>query len=46
MRDTIGRPGDTFLAGSDLREFRVLDVNTDDVPAEASGVFTVEAVDE
>jgi hypothetical protein len=37
--------GDT-LAGSSLRQFRILDVNTDDVPDGLSGVFSVETVDE
>ena len=39
------KAGDTFLAGSDLRRCRILDVNTEDPPAASHGVFTVEPVD-
>lgn len=38
--------GDTFLAGSELVKFRILDVDTEDPPPKANGVFTVEAVEE
>jgi hypothetical protein len=37
--------GDEFLAGSDLRKFRILDVNSEQVPDGAHGVLTVEPVD-
>ena len=29
------RPGDTFLAGSELQRFRIVDVNTEDPPDES-----------
>jgi hypothetical protein len=37
--------GDTFFAGSDLRKFRILDVNTEEGRDGACGVFTVELAD-
>jgi hypothetical protein len=39
------RAGDEFLAGSDLRTFKVVAVSGDDPPPECSGVLVVEAVD-
>ena len=40
------RVGDEFLAGSDLRKFRVVDVSDEEPPPDADGILTVEAVDE
>jgi len=39
------RPGDEFLAGSTLRKFRILDVDSEQQPDGADGVLTVELVD-
>ena len=39
-----GRPGDEFLAGSELRKFRILGVDSAEAPNGADGLFTVEAV--
>jgi hypothetical protein len=39
------RPGDEFLAGSTLQKFRILDVDSEQQPDGADGVFTVELVD-
>lgn len=39
------KPGDEFLAGSDLPKFRILDVDTEQTPGDAHGIFTVEAVE-
>jgi hypothetical protein len=38
-------PGDEFLAGSDLRKFRIVAINTEDPPEEFNGVFIVESVE-
>ena len=40
------KPGDEFLAGSELVKFRILDVDTEQTPGDADGVVTVWAVDE
>jgi hypothetical protein len=40
------KPGDTFLAGSELVRFRILDVNTDEVPDGAHGVLIVEGAED
>jgi hypothetical protein len=37
--------GDEFLGGSDLQKFRILEVDSEQVPDGADGVFTVEAVE-
>ena len=36
------KTGDEFLAGSDLVKFRIVDVDTEQSPGDAHGVFTVE----
>jgi hypothetical protein len=38
-------PGDEFRAGSDLRRFRIVAVNTEEPPEEFNGVFVVELVE-
>ena len=38
------KPGEEFLAGSALVKFRILDVDTEQTPGDAHGVFTVQAV--
>lgn len=40
------KPGDEFLAGSKLVKFRILDVDTEQTPGDAHGVFTVETVED
>lgn len=41
-----GKAGDEFLAGRDPSHVPILDVNTEEQPGGALGVFTVEAVDD
>jgi len=38
--------GDEFLAGSALVKFRILEVDTEQTPGDADGVFTVEGVED
>jgi hypothetical protein len=38
-------PGDEFRAGSDLRKFRIVAINTEDPPEEFNGMFVVELVE-
>jgi hypothetical protein len=41
----IWKAGDEFLAGPELVKFRILDVDIEQTPGDAHGVFTVEAVE-